>query len=121
MVVDRGRICEQPVQGDNGCDGGKDRKQRVEHHACRYSNKPIILDFGIGAPENVLPASPGDLPRRRRLPASAVLVRALALDLPGLIGAAGAAEGAGGRTVLLRGPGGTMVGPVRRPPAAPHK
>src|SRR6188508_652677 len=117
MVVDRGRICEQSIERDNGCDGGKDRKQRVEDHACRYSNKPIILDFGIGAPENVLPASPRDLPRRGRLPASAVLMRALALDLPGLIGAAGAAEGAGGRTVLLRGPRRTMMSPALRSPS----
>src|SRR6188508_1372547 len=117
MVVDGGRICEQAVERDNGCDGRKDRKQRVEHHACRYSNKPIILDFGIGAPENVLPASPRDLPRRGRLPASVVLMRALALNLPGLIGAAGGAEGAGGRTGLLLGPRRTMMSPALRSPS----
>jgi hypothetical protein len=50
----------------------------------------------------------------------AVLVRSLALDLPGLIGAAGAAEGAGGRTVLLAGPWRTMVSQVPRPPSRHH-
>jgi hypothetical protein len=120
MIVDGRRICEQPVQRDNGCDGGKDRKQRVEHHACRYSNKPIISDFGIGAPENVLPASPRDLPRRRRLPASAVLVRALALDLPRLIGATGAAEGARSHAVLLTGFRGRMVIPPPPPSSGYH-
>jgi hypothetical protein len=57
------------------------------------------------------------LPRRGRLPASAVLVHALALDLPGLIGAAGAAEGAGGRTVLLPELQRTMVIPAARSPS----
>ena len=71
MRVDRRCVGDQSVERDERRDGGEDRQQRKEDDAARDSEQPVVVEARIDPPENVLPAPPGDLPRRGRAPSPA--------------------------------------------------
>jgi hypothetical protein len=73
MVVDGHRVGEQPVERDEGGDGGKQREETVIGDAGGDRQKPVLADLAVDAPEDVLPAFGRDLARRGRLASAAGL------------------------------------------------
>ena len=66
-------IGEQAVAGDQRGDRRKHREQAEEHHAGGGGEQAVFAGPHIGAPQNILPAGPGDLQRAAGKPATAVL------------------------------------------------
>ena len=67
---------EQAVARHQRGDGRKYREQAEEHHAGGNREQPVLAGALVSPPQDVFPASPRDLPRRRRVPAAADLLRA---------------------------------------------
>src|SRR5438874_12474658 len=80
MIADGARIDEKTIERNESCYSGKERQQPKEYDAGSNRKQPILLDLFVGAQEDILPAAPWDLPRRRCPSASAGFVR------PGRIG-----------------------------------
>src|SRR5208283_6030058 len=51
-----------------GGDRGKESEQLIKHGARGDRQKAVVVDFGVGPPENVLPVLPWDAPGRSRTP-----------------------------------------------------
>src|SRR5439155_27356236 len=81
MIANGARIDEKTIERNESCYRGKERQQPKEYDAGCNRKQPILLDLFVGAQEDILPAAPWDLPRRRCPSASARFVR------PGRIGA----------------------------------
>jgi hypothetical protein len=93
VIADRGRTREQPIERHKGGYRREDREQTVEDDTRGDREQPVLADLLVGAPENILPAPPGYLPRHFGVTASTRLVRALVLYQPWSV-AAGSAKGA---------------------------
>ena len=74
VILDRRRIGEEAVDGDEGGDRREDGEQGIIGHAGRHRHDPVLAELLIGAPQDVLPAASRDLSRRVGLSASAFLV-----------------------------------------------
>jgi hypothetical protein len=74
MGVNRRSVRYQSVERDERRNCGKDRQQRIEDDPRRDSKQSIVVDAGIDAPEDILPARPGNLPRSGCAPAPALLL-----------------------------------------------
>ena len=75
MGVNRRGVRYQSVKRDERRNCGKDRQQRIKDDPSRDSKQSIVVDAGIDAPQDILPACPRDLPRRSRAPSPALLLR----------------------------------------------
>ncbi len=76
MIGDRGRVGKERIDRHARGDGREQRNQRIEHHAGREREQPVVLHLMVGADEDVLPAAPGDVHGGRRLAAAALLAGA---------------------------------------------
>jgi hypothetical protein len=88
VLVNRKRFSEQPVERDNGGDGGKEREQSVEYDACGYRKQAILCNLRVGTPEDILPSCPRDTPGGSGLAAPPSLTCSLMLEMTRLICAA---------------------------------
>jgi hypothetical protein len=88
IVGDCRGVEEQAIGRDQGGDRGKDREQHEEGDAGGDREQPVRPHFPVGAPEDVLPAEPGNLQRVGGMAAALMLPRAAALDRRRLLGAA---------------------------------
>jgi hypothetical protein len=68
-------VGDQSVERDERRNCRKDRQQRIEDDPSRDSEQSIVIDAGINAPKDVLPALPRNLPRSHRAPSSSGLLR----------------------------------------------
>ena len=75
MRVDRRSVGDETVQRDERRDGRKDREQRIEDNPGRDGEQTIVIGGRVNAPENVLPAGPGNLPRSGRAASPPRLLR----------------------------------------------
>src|SRR5438874_8964875 len=94
MIADGARIDEKTIERNESCYSGKERQQPKEYDAGSNRKQPILLDLFVSAQEDILPAAPWDLPRRRCPSASARFARPgrirvwLALAIPQRLSAA---------------------------------
>ena len=61
MLLDRTRIREEAIHGDERGDGGENTQQRVIGHPGRDSQDFILADLLVSPPQNVFPAAGRDL------------------------------------------------------------
>src|SRR5215204_4848671 len=61
MLVDRGRVGDEPVKRYERRNGGEDGEQRIERHTSGHRKDPVSADFLINTPKDVLPALRRDL------------------------------------------------------------
>ena len=75
VFSDRASLGEQRIGGDDGGDGRKKRKQAVEDDARGDRQQPVFTELLVRSDQDVLPALPGNLPRRDGVPAAPCIVR----------------------------------------------
>src|SRR5580693_1648435 len=92
MAADGGRTCKQPVESHKRGDSGKDGQQTVENNSRGDREQAVFARLPVCSPENILPALPGDLPRRLGVSAAAWLLSACMLHTCRLVAATGRAE-----------------------------
>jgi hypothetical protein len=66
MLLDRGRVGKEAVDGNKGRNGGKEGQQRIIGDAGGDRHHPVLAEFLIGAPQDVLPSFGRDFGRRVR-------------------------------------------------------
>ena len=75
-------LAKRPVERHKGGDGGEDGEQTVENNSGGDREQTVLAGLLVCAPEDVLPALPGDLPRRLCVSAAAwLLARAVLHDV----------------------------------------
>ena len=95
-------LANRPYRETKAVTAGEDGQQTVEYDSSRDCEKTILSDLLIGAPEDVLPAFPGYLPRRLRVPAAARFACPSVLQGVRLVTAARATEGPVRRSLTAR-------------------
>ena len=87
-------LAKSSIKRNKGSKTREDGEQTVEHNAGSDREQTILAHLLVCAPEDVLPTSRRNLPRRLRMPAAAGLAGARVLHSRGLVAAAGGAKSA---------------------------